>query len=449
MTAQLRRPKPLPEKFAVTRPCAIICLTGSELTRGETRDANGSFLATELTMLGVHVKEILLLPDNRQQLEEAFGELTEKADILIISGGLGPTADDLTISALAAALGRGVTIDPAARESMRCKALKRVATEADIPDNFYKQGEVVEGAAVLQNPTGLAPASLVETRRGLAVTLPGVPYELRAIFHEHLAGELARRLSLSPPRILRAKLMDQPESWAETRIQELGIDTTRIEYGISARPGELLLKFISHDEDGHALLDGVRQVLTTEFGEDLFFLPEGLKDPAGESLDISLAHKVHELLLSGQASVATAESCTGGLIAKRLTDQAGSSQYFLGSLVAYQNDIKISMLDVEAAVLESKGAVSREVCEAMARSARDRFSATYGISVTGIAGPGGGSDQKPVGLVYIGLAGPGEEACYVEKKLFSGGRDLVRAQAATRALDLLRRSLESRPQEKS
>jgi len=429
----------------VTRPCAIICLTGSELTRGETRDANGSFLATELTMLGIHVKEILLLPDNRQQLEETFGELAERADILIISGGLGPTADDLMISALAAALGREVTIDPTARESMRCKALQRVASEAEIPGNFYKQGEVVEGATVLQNPAGLAPATLVETGRGLVAALPGVPYELRAIFHEHLAGEIARRLNLSPPRILRAKLMGRPESWAEARIQELGIDTSRIEYGISARPGELLLKFISHEENGHTLLDGVRQVLASEFGEDLFFLPEGLKDPAGEPLDISLMRRVHELLLSVRASVATAESCTGGLIAKRLTDRAGSSQYFLGSTVAYQNDIKVSMLDVEETVLESKGAVSREVCEAMARAARNRFSATYGISVTGIAGPGGGSDQKPVGLVYIGLAGPEEETCYVEKKIFSGGRDLVRAQAATRALDLLRRSLEGEP----
>jgi nicotinamide-nucleotide amidase len=429
----------------VTRPCAIICLTGSELTRGETRDANGSFLATELTMLGIHVKEILLLPDNRQQLEETFGELAERADILIISGGLGPTADDLTISALAAALGQEVTIDPTARESMRCKALQRVASEAEIPDNFYKQGEVVEGATVLQNPAGLAPASLVETGRGLVAALPGVPYELRAIFHEHLADEIARRLNLSPPRILRAKLMGRPESWAEARIQELDIDTTRIEYGISARPGELLLKFISHEENGHTLLDGVRQVLATEFGEDLFFLPEGLKDPAGEPLDISLMRRVHELLLSNRASVATAESCTGGLIAKRLTDRAGSSQYFLGSTVAYQNTIKVSMLDVEETVIESKGAVSREVCEAMARAARNRFSATYGISVTGIAGPGGGSDQKPVGLVYIGLAGPEEETCYVEKKIFSGGRDLVRAQAATRALDLLRRSLEGEP----
>ncbi len=426
----------------MTRPCAIICLTGSELTRGETRDANGSFLATELTTLGVHVKELRLLPDDRPQLEEAFGELSESTDLLIISGGLGPTADDLTISALAAALGRKITIDPAARENMRGKALERVASEAEIPGNFYKQGEVVEGATVLQNPAGLAPASLVETERGLVAALPGVPYELRAIFHEHLADEITRRLNLSPPRILRAKLMGRPESWAEARIQELGIDTTRLEYGISARPGELLLKFISHQEEEHALLDGVRQVLEAEFGEDLFFLPEGLKDPAGEPLDISLMRRVHKLLVADGASVATAESCTGGLIAKRLTDRAGSSQYFLGSTVAYQNDIKVSMLDVEKAALESEGAVSKGVCESMARSARNRFSATYGISVTGIAGPGGGSDRKPVGLVYIGLAGPADEDCYVEKKIFSGGRDLVRAQTATRALDLLRRRLE-------
>ena len=427
----------------MTRPRAIICLTGSELTRGETRDTNGAFLATELTMLGVHVEELRLLPDDGERLGNAFRELIARAEIVVVSGGLGPTADDLTISALAHALGRGVEIDEEARETMRRKALERVSSEADIPGNFYKQGEVIEGAIVLQNPVGLAPASLVETERGLVVALPGVPYELRSIFNEHLTGEITRRFKLSPPRILRAKLMGQPESWAEAKIQQLGIDTGKIEYGISARPGELLLKFISNTAREHGLLDEIRRSLEDEFGEDLFFLPEGLKEPSGEPLDISLMRRVHELLISNRASVATAESCTGGLIARRLTDRPGSSQYFLGSVVAYQNAIKASMLDVDPRVLEREGAVSRPVCEAMARAAKKSFSATYGISVTGIAGPGGGSDEKPVGLVYLGIAGADEDSVYVEKKIFSGERDIVRAQAATRALDLLRRNLEA------
>ena len=277
----------------MTRPSAIICLTGSELTRGETRDANGSFLATELTMLGIHIEEILLLPDDKDRLEKAFRELSARTDILAISGGLGPTADDLTIAALARALNREVVIDETARETMRRKALERVASEAEIPDNFYRQGEVVEGSLVLQNPAGLAPASLVETGRGLVVALPGVPYELRAIFHEHLVGEITRRFGLSPPRILRAKLMGRPESWAEAIIQQLGIDTEKIEYGISARPGELLLKFISHTNEEHGLLDEIRRSLEDAFGEDLFFLPEGLKEPSGGPLDISLMRRVH------------------------------------------------------------------------------------------------------------------------------------------------------------
>ena len=431
----------------MTRPRAIICLTGSELTRGETRDANGSFLATELTMLGVHIEELRLLPDDGERLEEAFREVTTRAEIVIISGGLGPTADDLTIANLARALGRGVTIDETARETMRRKALERVSSEGEIPGNFYKQGEVVEGARVLQNPAGLAPASLVETGRGLVAALPGVPYELRAIFHEHLAGEITRRFGLSPPRILRAKLMGQPESWAEARIQQLGIDTKKIEYGIRARPGELLLKFISHADEEHVLLDEIRRALEAEFGDDLFFPPEGLQEPSGGPLDVSLMRRVHELLVSSRASVAAAESCTGGLISKRLTDRAGSSQYFLGSVVAYQNDIKTSMLAVDPRVLEREGAVSRPVCETMAQAVKKQFSATYGISVTGIAGPDGGSDEKPVGLVYLGIAGPGEDSVYVEKKVFAGERDLVRTQAATRALDLLRRNLEAESSE--
>jgi len=159
----------------VTQPKAIICLTGSELTRGETRDANGSFLATELTMLGIHVEELRLLPDNERRLEEAFSELCKRAELVIISGGLGPTADDLTIGTLARALGRGVIRDETARENMRQKALKRVASEAEIPGNFYKQAEVVEGALVLQNPVGLAPASVVKTQRGLVAAVRVVP----------------------------------------------------------------------------------------------------------------------------------------------------------------------------------------------------------------------------------------------------------------------------------
>ena len=142
----------------MTRPRAIICLTGSELTRGETRDANGAFLATELTMLGVHIEELRLLPDDGERLEEAFRELVARAELVVISGGLGPTADDLTITSLARALGRDVTIDETARETMRRKALERVSSENEIPGNFYKQAEVVEGARVLQNPAGLAPA---------------------------------------------------------------------------------------------------------------------------------------------------------------------------------------------------------------------------------------------------------------------------------------------------
>lgn len=429
----------------MTRPRAIICLTGSELTRGETRDANGNFLATELTMLGFQVEELRLLPDNEDLLELAFRELSERVEVVIISGGLGPTADDLTIDTLARALDLEVTRDETARESMRQKALKRVASEAEIPGNFYKQAEVIKDALVLQNPAGLAPASVVETRLGIVAALPGVPYELRAIFADSLSNELTRRFGLSPPRILRAKIMGKPESWAEDRIQRLAIDTEKIEYGISARPGELLLKFISHHDKEHALLDDARRSLEDEFGDDIFFLPEGLVESSGEPLDVSLTQHVHGLLVSSGATIATAESCTGGLIAKRLTDRAGSSNYFLGSVVAYQNTIKTALLDVDAGLIESEGAVSPPVCRDMALAARKHFSATYGIGVTGIAGPEGGSEEKPVGLVYIAIAGPGEEEVYVEKKIFSGQRDLVRAQTATRALDLLRRSLEGLP----
>ena len=430
------------------RPTAIVCITGSELTRGETRDANGPHLGSHLTSIGVAVKEVLLLPDDPTKLAHAFHRCIEEAEIVLISGGLGPTADDLTVGVLAETLGRKVIQDPEARERMRRRVLKRWKTEDAIPGNFFKQAEVVEGSRVLLNPVGLAPGCLVETERGFVVTMPGVPRELRAMFLDSVVPAILDRFELAAPRVFRAKLLYLPESTAESRIQDLGIDFSRVEYGISARPGELLLKFIAHHEVDHPYVDEVAARLAEEFGADLVVLPEGLLDESGARADSEFVGVVHDLLVESEATVATVESCTGGLVAALLTDRPGSSAFFLGSIVAYQNKVKRSLLEVDPATLQKHGAVSESVCETMAREACQRFDADYGIGITGIAGPGGGSDEKPVGLVYIGLASrsvTGTEApviaVKVERNIFRGNREMVRRQTAIRALDLLRRHL--------
>jgi nicotinamide-nucleotide amidase len=427
-------------------PSAIICLTGSELTRGETRDLNGSYLATELTELGVVVDEIRILPDDRAALEATFRELPTRADLVLVSGGLGPTADDLTVSALAAAFDRGVVRDEPSAKRMRRIVIDRGIQDSDIPANFYKQSEIVEGSIVVKNPEGLAPGSLVRTDRGFLVSMPGVPKELRTMFEKHVVPQIRERFHLTPPRILRMKLLGRPESWAEAKIQSLGLDLDKIEYGISAKPGELTLKFIARDPDDHGLLDDAREKVSAEFGEDAT-LTSSHSGVAGETgAEIAFTRIVHELLLSTQKTVATAESCTGGLIAKRLTDCSGSSAYLLGGVVAYQNDVKTKQLGVRQDDLDTHGAVSEPVARQMALGAQRIFDADYGIGVTGIAGPGGGSDEKPVGLVWIALACPRSESeteprVITDRNVFRGDRELVRTRTALRALDLLRREL--------
>jgi nicotinamide-nucleotide amidase len=421
----------------MAEPIVHLLITGSELTRGETRDINGSFLAAALTTLGFRVEEARLLPDDPVKLEAGFRESIDRADLVVASGGLGPTSDDHTVRVLARVLGRRVIEDPEARRRMRERVLARVGSEDRIPSNYFKQAEVVEGAQVLLNPVGLAPGSLVETRRGFAAVMPGVPRELRGIFRELVVPEIRRRLRLEAPRIYRAKLLGLAESIAESRIQALGIDFERIEYGISAKPGELLVKFISHTAADHPLIDQVRERLEKEFGEALVPVPEGLLDSSGEAHAIEHSRLAHDALIASGATVATAESCTGGLIAEELTEHPGSSAYFLGAVVAYQNAVKARLLGVDPRLLAEHGAVSEEVCRALAIGARERFGATFGIGVTGIAGPDGGSAEKPVGLVYIGLASP--DGVVVERHVFWGWRQAVRQQAAVRGLEMLRR----------
>ncbi|HVR73643.1 MAG TPA: nicotinamide-nucleotide amidohydrolase family protein [Planctomycetota bacterium] len=430
-------------------PNAILCVTGSELTRGETKDLNGPFLATTLSELGVRIDAVHLLPDDRKVLEVELSRSIELADVVIVSGGLGPTADDLTVEVLARVLGRKIVRDPRAVDRMRARALARGHREEEIPANFFKQAEVLEGVEVLLNPVGLAPGMVIPTRRGLVAVLPGVPREMQPMFRDLVVPAIRGKLTLDPPRILRVKVMGQGESWAEARVQKLGIDFGRVEYGISAKPGELLLKFIAHEGSDHAYIDLVRARLEAEFERDLILLEEGLTGKSGAPIEVEHSAIVHRLLLTAGATVATAESCTGGMVAKSLTDHAGSSAYFLGSVVAYSNAVKERVLGVPGSFIEAYGAVSREVAEAMAAAARDIFGARFGIGITGIAGPGGGTPEKPVGLVHLSIASrdpaTGALAVEAERHNFAGPRDMVRTLAAVRALDLLRRRVSPEP----
>jgi nicotinamide-nucleotide amidase len=423
-------------------PRAVILATGSELTRGETRDLNGSFLAAELSTAGIRVDEIALVPDDPLLLRRSLERALASARVVVFSGGLGPTADDHTVAVIADVFGRRVARHPEAERRMRERALRRMR-EDQIPPNYWKQAEVVEGAEVLLNPVGLAPGMFLERNGSILAVLPGVPRELQAMFRELVLPALRERLRLEPPRILRAKVLGHGESWAEAKIQKLGIDFERIEYGISAKPGELLVKFISHWPATHAYLDEVKSRIAEEFGKEIILLPEGLLDAAGAPIEVEHSYIVHQALLDSGLRVATAESCTGGLVSKSLTDHTGSSKYFVGSVIAYANEVKTRVLGVRPEILELHGAVSDEVCREMALGALELFAADRAIAVTGIAGPDGGTPEKPVGLVYVGLASRtgGKPRIEVERNLFWGNRENVRRLATVRALEMLRRSV--------
>ncbi|MEM7263385.1 MAG: CinA family nicotinamide mononucleotide deamidase-related protein [Planctomycetota bacterium] len=434
----------------MNRPSAIVLLTGSELTRGETRDSNGSFLASELTRLGVRVLELRLVPDDMEALERTVRWACSSADIVLASGGLGPTADDLSVAAMANVFGRGVVRDEPARLRMRKFATDRLGDERLIPPNFDKQSEVVEGSTVLGNPVGLAPGFVVETdivrddsSAGVLIAMPGVPRELIAMFQQGVVPLLRERFSLLDSLLLetrwyRAKILGVPESGAEDRIEKLGFDDSKLEYGISAKPGDLTVRFIARGPDDAAELDSVRVRMAEEFGKDLVELPETLSEPGS---DISWPRVMHERLLAAGVTLATAESCTGGMIAAALTQFAGSSAYFLGSAVTYANAAKVDVLGVGSETLDSHGAVSDEVAREMAAGARERFGADYAVSVTGIAGPGGGSPEKPVGQVHIGIAGP--DGVTARGFRFSGSRATIRERTVTAALDSVRRAMDA------
>jgi len=396
-------------------------------------------------MLGVRVNEVSLVPDDPSLLARAIRRAAEEHDLVLISGGLGPTADDHTVAVLARVFGGQVYRHPEAERRMRERALARLGDPKAIPSNYFKQAEVLEEAEVLLNPAGLAPGMWIRASGAFVGVLPGVPRELKALFHDAIVPRITAAFQREPPRVFRAKIFGHGESWAEARIQALGIDFTRVEYGISAKPGELLVKFLTHREEDHAYVDVVHRALEGAFREDLVVLPEGLAAGAEAAASAQHSHVVHEALLESGLTVATAESCTGGLIAGRLTEHAGSSAYFRGSIVAYANEVKERALGVNSALLAEHGAVSEAVCAAMAGGVRQKMNVDLALSVTGVAGPSGGTDAKPVGLVFIGLAsGPEVEAIEVERHEFRGTRTIVREMTVVRGLEMLRRKLAQR-----
>ena len=413
---------------ASRRPRAHVVVTGSELVRGELADRNGPYLARELVSHGLGPARISIVGDAAAELRDVLAEALG-ADLCVVSGGLGPTHDDRTVELIAEALARRLVVDAALeREIARVSqaAAERLGRPyADFAPGVRKQASVPEGAASL-GLAGTAPGLVMEHDGRVVVVLPGPPAELRRLWPNALASAPVRRLleRATPPdrRVLR--FFGASESTVARALAGAGGDGGGVEATICARDLEIHVDLLV-DESGRARADELSDALAATLAPYLF---------ARDS------RPVEELVLAlcrdRGLTLATAESCTGGMVAARLTDVSGSSDVFVGGVVAYADELKRGQLGVPADVLRAHGAVSPEVAAAMAAGARMRLSADVAVSVTGIAGPGGGSPEKPVGLVYLHAEGAG--SARGAEFTFRGDRDTVRRRATAAALHLVR-----------
>jgi nicotinamide-nucleotide amidase len=415
----------------VARPRAVVVLTGSELVRGDKADANGTFLARELTALGLEPARMLVVGDDPGELEQAVREGLA-ADVLVLSGGLGPTHDDRTVETLARVAGRELRVDPVLAAEI--EGVSRAVAErlgrpyADFEPGVHKQASLPVGAGSL-GLAGTAPAVLLEHDGSVAVALPGPPNELRRLWPRVLESGALRRLlaRLEVPRRRTLRLFGPSESAVARVLHEAGGEADGVEVTVCAHDLEIRVDLIeSHGGEEHA--GRLEAAVRKEFGAELFAEDE-------RPVEELVLERCRELGLS----LAAAESCTGGLVSARLTAVPGASDVFRGGVVAYSYEVKMRELDVPPELLERHGAVSAEAAEAMADGARARLGADVAVAVTGVAGPGGGTSEKPVGLVFVTVAGSQEPR--TQRLLFSGDRETVRTRATAVALHALRRLL--------
>jgi nicotinamide-nucleotide amidase len=417
------------------RPRAAIVVTGSELVRGDREDKNGPFLAAEALRLGLEPERITIVGDAPEDLVRALAQGFE-ADLCLVSGGLGPTHDDRTVEMIARVAGRELVVDEALEREI--EAVSRMIAErlgrayTDFETGVRKQATLPAGAVSL-GLAGTAPGLVLETDAGSAVVvLPGPPRELRRLWPRALESEAVRRVLERAPALERRVLrfFGTPESAVAKALAEAGGDGDGVEATICAREFEIHVDLVV-EPGASERADAIAEALRSALGRHLF-------SEDGRHI----AEIVLDLCRRRGLTLATAESCTGGLVSARLTDVPGASAVFRGGVVSYSNDVKESTLGVPHDVLERHGAVSAEAARAMAEGVRERLGADVGVSVTGVAGPDGGTEEKPVGLVYVHAAGPdGEEARRTD---FPGDREMIRGRATAAALHLVRRLLESR-----
>ena len=412
-------------------PRAVVVVTGSELVRGDRSDLNGPFLARELVSLGLQPARVIVVGDSPAELEAALREGAD-ADLCVVSGGLGPTHDDRTVETLARVLGRDLRVDSDLEREI--EAVSRGHAErlgrpyADFAPGVRKQASLPDGARSL-GLAGTAPGLVIDGAGGTIVVLPGPPAELRRLWQTALEDESVRAVlaRAEPPERRTLRYYGVSESAVARALEDAGGDGDGVEATICARDFEIHVDLVVGPNGGGAA-DALSAALR-DWGGEFLFSEDGR----------SVAEIVLGLCRTRGLTLATAESATGGLMAARLTAIPGSSDVFRGGVVAYANEVKERELGVPADVLTAHGAVSAETAAAMATGVRELLVADVGVSDTGIAGPGGGTAEKPVGLVYLHASSPdGELAAHFN---VPADRETVRARAAVAVLHLVRRLL--------
>lgn len=416
-------------------PRAAIVAVGDELLLGDTVDTNSAWLGRRLADLGVPVTRRWTVGDAERDVCDGVGAAIASAEAVLVTGGLGPTPDDRTREAVAGLLGRSMSVDQGVLRELKRRFAER--GHGELPESNVRQARRIEGATILANGLGTAPGQALEVASTLLVLLPGVPRELMHIMDEHVE------------RLLLDRFKDRLQAVRHRRIFTTGIAESvlaeTVERALPSESGPVSVAYLPGlgaveirltvsgfpEAEAEAALDRVEGVLAPL-----------VEDYRYESVRGDLAEALSDALLASSKTLAVAESCTGGLVAQRITDVPGASRFFMGGVVAYENRVKVEVLGVSPETIEACGAVSEEVADAMARGVAGRLRADAGIGVTGVAGPSGGTDEKPVGTVVYAAHLDGRTA--IETQRFPGDRGAVRARAAQAAMALLLRMVVGR-----
>jgi nicotinamide-nucleotide amidase len=397
--------------------------TGSELLLGFTVNTHLTYIARQLAGIGLRLDRQVTVADDRAEMRAAVEEALKRSDVLIITGGLGPTSDDFTRDVVAELLGRKLVRDEGVAAHIAERIRKRGIR---LPESIYVQALVPVGAQVLPNRNGTAPGLALDHDGKLVLLLPGPPRELKPMFDEYVLPVLEKHFGAQARFDCRTfKVVGLAESVVEQQVAPALADLKEIELGYSAKMGEVEVRIISHLK---STADEAEKRIRAALGNQIY----------GTGAD-RLEEVVVKMLTAARKTIAVAESCTGGTIANRITNVSGSSEVFINGCVTYSNESKVRLLGVRDDTLKARGAVSEEVAREMAEGVRTSSGTDFGVSTTGIAGPTGGTPDKPVGLVYIGFATP--ERTDVHRHILTFDRETFKFFVSQYALDAVRHEL--------